>query len=214
MQRPTHVAILVLAGACATAPVNPQTRERARQKVLSGDSCPEKQIVYEEVQNLVFVVSGCNLIAKVDVTCDNDSCVTTAVSGSPLPQPERLKTQDQRVWRAPEGGPTALAPSGAASPQPIVTKTGKRRTKLGDPNVTPVLPPELQKKGFSVWGLYKVCVTPTGQVAQVEVVHSAMPGGLDGAWIAKVEKWQYDAYEVGGRPVPSCFPVRLQVSAT
>jgi hypothetical protein len=221
MQRPTNVAILglvalLLAGACATAPVNPQTRERARQKVLAGDSCPEKQIVHEDANKLVFVVSGCNLVAKVSVACDSAECVTTAVSGSPLPQPQRLKSDDQRVWHATDmadSSPAAAAPT-PASTEPVVIKAGKRLTPLGNPDVTPVLPPELKQSGFLVWGLFKVCVAATGQVQRVDVVRSALPGGFDRSWIAKIEKWRYDAYQVSGRPVPFCFPLRLQVGTT
>ena len=64
---------------------------------------------------------------------------------------------------------------------------------------------------MTVWGLYKVCVTNAGDVRSVQVINSALPGGLDGFWISKIEHWKYQPYAVSGRPVPFCYPARIEV---
>jgi Gram-negative bacterial TonB protein C-terminal len=62
-----------------------------------------------------------------------------------------------------------------------------------------------------VWGLYKVCVNTDGNVDVVSVIQSALPGGLDAHWIAKIETWKYDPFHVDGQPVPFCHPARVEV---
>lgn len=156
-------------------------------------------------------------IAKVSVACQGDDCVSTAISGSELEQPGRLRTTDRRVWQAPRpaaaaGGPVP-ASAGAERGQPVVISSAKRLTPLGSRSVTPVLPPELAGSGLTVWGVYRICVDAGGQVERVDVVQSAMPGGLDGAWVAKIEKWQYQPFVLNGRPLPFCYVQRLQVQS-
>jgi hypothetical protein len=45
------------------------------------------------------------------------------------------------------------------------------------------------------------------------VLKTALPGGFDGVWIAKIEQWEYQPYKIDERPVPFCSPVRIQVAA-
>jgi hypothetical protein len=201
---------LTIAG-CATAPPNPQLRERARQHLLAGKSCADKHIVYEDPQDPIFVLSGCGLMAAIKVTCDGSACLSSLLEGHDLMQPRRLQTSDGKLWLAPNLA--APAPPGPPAPSdgPVTIKSGKRLTELGQPAVTPSLPTPLNRGGVTVWGMYRVCVSAAGEVTSVRVDRSALPGGLDAEWIAKMERWRYQPYEVNGRPVPFCSPVRLQV---
>ena len=183
-------------------------RARARQRLLTGEKCADKHVVHEDPNALVFVVSGCNLMAKVEVQCDREECTAMALSGTEMEQPRRLQTTDGRTWRA--GAPVPGPAVPAVPLESVTVKTGKRLTALGPRSLTPTLPPELDRSGLTVWGLYKICVNAGGEVEQVEVVQSALPGGLDGSWVHKIEQWRYQPYEVNGRPVPFCYPQRLQ----
>jgi protein TonB len=84
---------------------------------------------------------------------------------------------------------------------------------INDPRYTPSLPPQLNRAGMVVWGLYKICVSVSGQVTDVKVIKPADPL-VEGAWIAKIRTWQYRPYSINGRPVPYCYPMRLEVRSS
>jgi hypothetical protein len=64
-----------------------------------------------------------------------------------------------------------------------------------------------------VWGLYKICVSVAGQVTEVKVVKPA-DALVEGPWIQKIKTWQYRPYSINGRPVPYCYPMRLEVRSS
>jgi hypothetical protein len=81
---------------------------------------------------------------------------------------------------------------------------------LHDPRYTPTLPAQLNRAGMVVWGLYKICVSVAGTVTDVKVVKPA-DALVDAPWIQKIKTWQYRPYSINGRPVPYCYPMRLEV---
>jgi hypothetical protein len=91
--------------------------------------------------------------------------------------------------------------------------TGQNITDMADPRFKPSLPPQLNRAGMSVWGLFKICVSAAGSVTSVNVMKPADPL-VDADWQAKMRLWKYKPYSVNGRAVPFCTPVRVQVTAT
>jgi outer membrane biosynthesis protein TonB len=79
-----------------------------------------------------------------------------------------------------------------------------------DPRYKPRLPPELNFAGSVVWGLFKLCVNADGQVASVAVLKSAHHL-VDDPWVAVLRTLQHKPYSIGGRAVPYCYPMRLEV---
>lgn len=91
----------------------------------------------------------------------------------------------------------------------------------------PTLPPELAVPGAVYWGLYKICVDRAGKVGSIGVLRGAsradpeagLPevgpvrsrGKVDIWWIQIVRGWSYRPYEVNGRVVPFCHPLRIEV---
>ena len=82
-----------------------------------------------------------------------------------------------------------------------------------DPSVKPALPPQLNRAGMTVWGLFKICVSAQGAITSVNVMKPADPL-VDSDWMAKIRLWKDKPDSVNGRPVPFCTPVRVQVTAT
>jgi protein TonB len=89
---------------------------------------------------------------------------------------------------------------------------GQRISDVNDPKYKPGLPPQLNRAGMSLWGLFKVCVSAQGKVTSVAVMKGADPL-VDKDWMAKIKIWEYRPYSVNGRAVPFCSPIRLQVTA-
>jgi protein TonB len=79
-----------------------------------------------------------------------------------------------------------------------------------DPRYRPHLPPALNRAGMVVWGLFKLCVTAQGTVGSVQVLKSA-DKLVDNEWVALIKTLQHRPYSIGGRPVPYCYPLRLEV---
>lgn len=90
--------------------------------------------------------------------------------------------------------------------------SGQRISDINDPRYKPGLPPALNRAGMTVWGLFKICVSPQGKVTDVKVLKSA-DKLVDDDWIAKMKSWEYRPYSINGRPVPFCHPMRVQVSS-
>jgi hypothetical protein len=200
-----------LVAGCASGPSPVVDRTRARERVLAAKSCPDKQIVHEDPSELKFVLMGCNVAGRVKVNCDASECLAILESSTVLAQPRRLQSTDGKLWLDPAPPPGNLPRDPNAA---VTVKTGKRLSDINDPANKPALPKELNVPGLLVWGLYKVCVTNTGDVRSVEVIKSAIPGGLDGFWISKIENWKYEPYAVSGRPVPFCHPARIDVRSS
>jgi protein TonB len=81
---------------------------------------------------------------------------------------------------------------------------------FGDPRYKPTLPPALNRAGMVVWGLFKICVSAQGTVTGVSMLKPADPLVND-MWIAKMKTWLHKPYSINGRPVPYCYPVRVEV---
>ena len=120
------------------------------------------------------------------------------VNGSAVPfcYPQRLQfaVEPNAVMLAPDVG-TSLRITDATKPPHAIR-----------------LPPELNKPGMVVWGLYKICVNTQGEVDWVNVLKSAHDEATDRSWSDTVKTWKYRPYAVNGKPVPFCHPIRLQVS--
>jgi hypothetical protein len=81
-----------------------------------------------------------------------------------------------------------------------------------DPRFAPTVPARLGAAGTRFWGLFKVCVDTQGEVYDVQVLRRADPQ-LDSRWQATLRRWKYRPYEIDGKPVPFCYPLRLDVAA-
>jgi hypothetical protein len=205
---------LALAASCASAPATPEQTAKMLRTAETGDGgCPQRHAIARDLPRRRILTIGCGVLAWLEVDCSGNDCHATAISERTLPQPQRLKTNSETSWGSPQPSPTRPDPEPAVAGKPVNLKTGKRLTDLSNARDRPSLPPELNQQGVSVWGLYKVCVDGSGEVTSVQVIRSALPGGFDGSWVANIENWKYAPYQLDGRPVPFCSPVRLQVSA-
>jgi hypothetical protein len=108
-------------------------------------------------------------------------------------------------------GPAAPPPAVMVAP---IVGTGQLLSDYTKPPHKPTLTPGLAKPGETHWGLYKICVTVTGEVAKVNVIKSAHDDELDARWMETIKTWRYRPYRVGGREVPFCYTLRLQIDAT
>jgi hypothetical protein len=84
---------------------------------------------------------------------------------------------------------------------------------LNDPRYKPQLPPSLNQPGLVVWGLFKVCVDPGGDVFAVRILKSADPE-VNERWKATIRGWKHRPYQVDGKPVSYCYPMRLEVRSS
>jgi hypothetical protein len=69
-----------------------------------------------------------------------------------------------------------------------------------------LLPADLKRQSFV--GLFKVCVTPAGEVESVAVLQPPGPE-READLIAAIRGWRYRPYQIEGAPVAFCYPVRL-----
>jgi protein TonB len=138
----------------------------------------------------------------------------------PKVQEEPPEEEDEGVEGGVEGGVAGGTLGGVVGAQQTTTLLPPRvgagqliSDVLHDPRYTPTLPPQLNRAGMVVWGLYKICVSIGGQVTDVKVVKPA-DALVDGPWIQKIKTWQYRPYSINGRPVPYCYPMRLEVRSS
>jgi hypothetical protein len=120
------------------------------------------------------------------------------------------------------GGPGSLAGRVSFSSDPLAFDTvvmlapnvgGKRlRTDITKDPYRPHMPPDMNRSGFLIWGLFKVCVDSTGAVTRVSTMKSA-DVQADAQWMALIRTWRYQPYELDGRAIAFCHPMRLQVGA-
>jgi len=69
-----------------------------------------------------------------------------------------------------------------------------------------LLPADLKRESF--FGLFKICVSPEGDVESVKAMKS--PGQAREPFvIAAIQKWRYRPYQLGGKPVAFCYPARV-----
>ena len=86
-----------------------------------------------------------------------------------------------------------------------------RLTDIDQPPHRPTLPPDLNRAGFIIWGLYKVCVGTEGRVTQITTIKPAHDAALDERWYKAMSTWRYQARLENGQPKPFCFSERLEV---
>jgi hypothetical protein len=113
------------------------------------------------------------------------------------------------VWWAPppprhEEPATILLPPNVGS--------GQRLSDLNDPRFRPGLPPQLNRAGMIVWGLFRICVAVDGHVDNVKIIKSA-DALVDDRWLAVIRSWQYRPYSIEGRAVPFCHAMRIEARA-
>jgi len=139
----------------------------------------------------------------------------------PKTEPEPEDEPDDGVEGGVEGGVAGGVLGGVVgAPPPTATLLPPRvgsgqliSDVLNDPRYRPSLPAQLNRAGMVVWGLFKICVSIDGRVTDVKVVKSA-DALVDGSWIEKIRTWQYRPYSINGRPVPYCYPMRLEVRSS
>ena len=206
----------IIVGACASASPSPDEVKRAWKAALVSPACPEQHMITADRRWLKFIVSGCGSMEQVEMACDEQQCTREVLSSTRLEQPRRLKPTDDKRWADPAhasiGAEVILPPAPQApdaGPKTIVT--GARLSDINAPAHKPTLPKEINRAGIVVWGLYRICVNTEGNVHAVSVIKNALPGGMDGHWIARMETWKYAPYQVDGRPVPFCHPARIEV---
>jgi periplasmic protein TonB len=119
-----------------------------------------------------------------------------------------------------EGGVEGGVAGGVVGAVPVETQTakflppsvgkGQALVDWNDPRYRPRLPPQLNRAGMIVWGLFKLCVTAQGTVSSVQILKSA-DQLVDKDWSALLKTVPHKPYSIGGRPVPYCYPMRLEV---
>src|SRR3954470_8927978 len=119
------------------------------------------------------------------------------------------------------GGVETAAPPPPPPPKPTealaimlppTIGNGQRLTDLNDPRYRPTLPPQLNRGGMVVWGLFRICVTTSGRVKDVKILKSA-DALVDNSWTQVIHRWEHRPYSSAGRPVPFCHAARIEVRA-
>jgi hypothetical protein len=207
----------VLLSGCGTATPGPDQVKRAWSAALESPACPEQHMITADRVWLKFIVSGCGAIEQVQMACDDQRCTRTVISASRLDEPRRLRGTD-KAWADPAAAGASAEEveikDPTPAPNPTAPKTvvaGRRLTDATALPHKPTLPKEINRAGIVVWGLYKVCVSTEGNVKSVSVIKTALPGGMDAHWIARMENWKYAPYSVDGKAVPFCHPARIEV---
>jgi hypothetical protein len=113
--------------------------------------------------------------------------------------------------RRPQGDASAPDRGGAQLLPPAVG-AGRLVTDVFKEPYRPTLPPDLDEPGTVAWGVFKICVSSEGGVTDARPIKSASPS-VDRLWVAKIRTWRYRPLTVNGRPVPYCYPMRLEVRA-
>jgi protein TonB len=111
------------------------------------------------------------------------------------------------------GGVVGAVPTQTETAKFLPPSVGKGQLisdMANDPRYKPRLPPALNRAGMVVWGLFKLCVTATGSVSSVQVLKAPDPLVTD-EWVKIMKTLQHRPYSIGGRPVPYCYPMRLEV---
>jgi hypothetical protein len=131
------------------------------------------------------------------------------IDGRPLPfcHPLKLNVKiDSSVAEAPTPTSARLIP-------PEVGARLRAADVTSDPRYKPGLPPELQRAGTKIWGIYKLCVDREGKVTGVSSVKPAdQEGAIDQAWKKLMATWPHLPYVTGGVAYPYCYPMRLEVA--
>jgi hypothetical protein len=92
--------------------------------------------------------------------------------------------------------------------------SGRRLVDLNDKRYKLELPKQFNKAGNVYWGLFRICISPQGEVTSVGVIASTGEHEIDEAWIAKMATWRYRPYMHKGAAARSCHPAKVQVRAS
>ena len=113
-----------------------------------------------------------------------------------------------------EPGASATTPT-VMLPPPVATK--QLLSDLKQPPHQPT-PPELARPGGVYWGLYKTCVSATGEVTDVTTIKGAHHADsevavppLDSRWVEAIKTWRYQPYLREGSAIPFCYLARVEV---
>jgi hypothetical protein len=214
------IVVTAIAGGCGTATPTPDEVKVAWKAALVSDRCPKRHMITADRRWLKFIVSGCGSVEQVQMECEGEKCSRDVLSSTWMDQPRRLKTTDDVQWVDSSNPDLSAFTPVRPDMQPVeppagaekkVIGIGRRLSDINKPAHKPTLPKEINRAGVVVWGLYKICVAVDGNVQAVSVVRSALPGGMDAHWIARIETWKYASYSVDGKPVPFCHPARIEV---
>ena len=179
------------------------------KKQGGGSWEPSQQRLTQAQGQVTFEFSGAELLARTDLARPFQARFVL-VSWRAKPEPLRhLLATGVVVFQARK---TAGEPKGEVAKfiPPSVGKGQLISDMLHDPRYKPRLPPELNFAGSVVWGLFKLCVDSDGQVSSVQVLKSAHRL-VDDQWVAILRTLQHKPYMIGGRVVPYCYPMRLEV---
>ena len=73
-----------------------------------------------------------------------------------------------------------------------------RLTDIEQPPHRPTLPPDLNRAGLILWGLYKLCVGTKGQVTKITTIKPADDDALDDDWAKAMRTWRTNLTVVNG----------------
>ena len=75
-----------------------------------------------------------------------------------------------------------------------------------------LIPPQLDRPGNSIWGLFRICVGASGNVERVTIIKSA-DETADEPWTKVIQGWRYRPLVVDGTPIPFCYTQRLRAQS-
>lgn len=133
-------------------------------------------------------------------------------SPAPVAQKAPAREEDDGVEGGVEGGtcPGGCAPDMAKLLSPRAG-SAQRMADLNDPRYKPAVRAEFNRPGALYWGLFKTCVSTSGQVTSVTALRSTRVPAIDADWQATIKSWPHRPYEQDGKAVPFCYPLRVEV---
>jgi hypothetical protein len=179
------------------------------KKQGGGNWEPSQQLLTKGQGQVIFQFAGTELLARADLVRPFQMRFVL-VSRRTVPEPMRhLLATGVVVFHARQATDEWNKEVAKFVP-PSVGKGQLISDMQHDPRYKPRLPPELNVAGAVVWGLFKLCVDPEGRVFSVRVLKSAHRL-VDDDWVAIMRTLQHKPYSIGGRLVPYCYPLRLEV---
>lgn len=139
---------------------------------------------------------------------DTDSNVETKKA---LPKKQNLPPPPAAPPRSTpknQGGPKLQLNVSMPTAKPKVRMTGKMsrgtvrdREAVPVVRVNPIYPASARQRGLEGYVTISFTITPSGSVADAEVIDSKPPGPFDRAALKAVRRWRYDPKLVDGKPV-------------
>jgi protein TonB len=139
------------------------------------------------------------------------SAPAPAPARTPPPAVEEDVGEEGGVEGGVAGGIIGTANPGTARFVPPSVGHAQRLVDASDPRHKPKVRPEHYRGGSLYWALFKLCVSDAGEVTQVETLKSTGVPEVDSDWSATIKSWPHRPYQVDGKPVPFCYPMRLEV---